>query len=381
MKKITAKLVLPLFIALAFVSCREEEIIFPSSDVSVAAPRIDGSIEGFYLLNEGNMGMNRASIDVFNYRTGNYTTDIYSERNPTVVKELGDVGNDIQIYGNKVYAVINVSNKVEVIDKWTAKRIKKIDIPNCRYVTFYKDKAYVSSYSGPVAIDPNAEIGFVAEIDTTSLEIKRKVTVGYQPEQMAVHNGKLYVANSGGYRVPNYDRTVSVIDLETFTEIKKIDVGINLYGMQIDSRGDIYVSSRGDYYNTPSNLFVIDTQTDEKKMQLDLPVLGMCLVDDLLYFYSVQWSYLTNSNKITYGILDTKTKKIISDKIITDGTDKQIMIPYGLQVNPETKEIYITDAQNYVVTGYIYCFTPEGKLKWKTTAGNIPAHIAFITKK
>lgn len=381
MKKITAKLVLPLFIALAFVSCREEETIFPSSDVSVAAPRSDGSIEGFYLLNEGNMGMNRASIDVFNYRTGNYTTDIYSERNPTVVKELGDVGNDIQIYGNKVYAVINVSNKVEVIDKWTAKRIKKIDIPNCRYVTFYKDKAYVSSYSGPVAIDPNAEIGFVAEIDTTSLEIKRKVTVGYQPEQMVVHNGKLYVANSGGYRVPNYDRTVSVIDLETFTEIKKIDVGINLYGMQIDSRGDIYVSSRGDYYNTPSNLFVIDTQTDEKKMQLDLPVLGMCLVDDLLYFYSVQWSYLTNSNKITYGILDTKNKKIISDKIITDGTDKQIMIPYGLQVNPETKEIYITDAQNYVVTGYIYCFTPEGKLKWKTTAGNIPAHIAFITKK
>lgn len=381
MKKITAKLVLPLFTALAFVSCREEETIFPSSDVSVAAPRSDGSIEGFYLLNEGNMGMNRASIDVFNYRTGNYTTDIYSERNPTVVKELGDVGNDIQIYGNKVYAVINVSNKVEVIDKWTAKRIKKIDIPNCRYVTFYKDKAYVSSYSGPVAIDPNAEIGFVAEIDTTSLEIKRKVTVGYQPEQMVVHNGKLYVANSGGYRVPNYDRTVSVIDLETFTEIKKIDVGINLYGMQIDSRGDIYVSSRGDYYNTPSNLFVIDTQTDEKKMQLDLPVLGMCLVDDLLYFYSVQWSYLTNSNKITYGILDTKTKKIISDKIITDGTDKQIMIPYGLQVNPETKEIYITDAQNYVVTGYIYCFTPEGKLKWKTTAGNIPAHIAFITKK
>ena len=381
MKKITTKILLGFFVSIALFSCREDETIFLSSDKNVAAPRSDGNIEGFYLLNEGNMGMNRASIDVFNYRTGNYTTDIYSERNPTVVKELGDVGNDIQIYGNKVYAVINVSNKVEVIDKWTAKRIKKIDIPNCRYIAFYKDKAYVSSYAGPVAIDPNAEIGFVAEIDTTSLEIKRKVTVGYQPEQMVVHNGKLYVANSGGYRVPNYDRTVSVIDLETFTEIKKIDVGINLYGMQIDSIGDIYVSSRGDYYNTPSNLFVIDTKTDEKKMQLDIPALGMCMDDDQLYFYSVSWSYLTNSNKVTYGIMDTKTKKTISDKIITDGTDKQIMIPYGLQVNPETKEIYITDAQNYVVTGYIYCFTPEGKLKWKTTAGNIPAHIAFITKK
>jgi len=151
MKKITNKL-FGLCIALAFVSCREDEIIFPSTDVSVAAPRNDGNIQGFYLLNEGNMGMNRASIDVFNYTTGNYTTDIYSERNPSVVKELGDVGNDIKIYGNKVYAVINVSNKVEVIEKWSAKRIKKIDIPNCRYVSFYKDKAYVSSYSGPVAI-------------------------------------------------------------------------------------------------------------------------------------------------------------------------------------------------------------------------------------
>lgn len=381
MKKNITKIVFGLLIILTFASCREDEMIFLSSDQTVTEPRSEGSFEGFYLLNEGNMGMNRASIDVFNYGTGTYTTDIYSERNPEVVKELGDVGNDIKIYGNKVYAVINTSNKIEVIDKWTAKRIKKIDVPNCRYMAFYKDKAYVSSYSGPVAINPNAEIGFVAEIDTTSLEIKRKVNVGYQPEQMVVHNGKLYVANSGGYRVPNYDRTVSVIDLETFTEIKKIDVGINLSGMQIDRRGDIYVTSRGDYYKTPSNLFVIDTKTDEKKMQLDIPISGMCLVGDSLYFYSVSWSYLTNSNKVTYGILDTKTKKVINDKIITDGTDKQIMIPYGLQVNPETKEIYITDAQNYVVTGYLYCFTPEGKLKWKTTAGNIPAHIAFITKK
>lgn len=158
MKKGFIKIIISLFTAIVLVSCREDETIFLSSDTNVAVPTNDGNIEGFYLLNEGNMGMNRASIDVFNYRTGNYTTDVYSERNPSVVKELGDVGNDIQIYGNKVYAVINVSNKVEVLEKWTAKRIKKIDIPNCRYVTFYKDKAYVSSYSGPVAINPNSTL-------------------------------------------------------------------------------------------------------------------------------------------------------------------------------------------------------------------------------
>lgn len=367
-----------LFLIIFFFSCRQDEFIFESNTIQVAYPLPDAKILGFYHLNEGNMGMNRASIDLFDARNGTYTVDIYSEHNPNVVKELGDVGNDIKIYGNKVYAVINCSNRIEVLDKWTAQRIKVIDIPNCRYLAFYKDKAFVSSYSGPVGIDPNAEIGFVAEIDTATLELTRMTTVGYQPEEMVVYNNKLYVANSGGYRVPDYDRTVSVVDLESFTEIKKIDVGINLHRMQVDKHGDIYVSSRGDYYHIPSDLFVIDTKTDEVTHQLGIAVSDMCMSGDSLYFYSVEWSYLSGSNKITYGILDTQSKKIINDMLITDETDKQIMIPYGLEVNPETKDIYIADAQNYIVTGYIYCFGPNGKMKWKTLAGNIPGHFAFI---
>ncbi len=378
-KHTTDKLLFILLLAcLVGTSCREDEVIFESNTIQVANPRPEAKVLGFYHLNEGNMGMNRASIDLFDARNGTYTIDIYSERNPNVVKELGDVGNDIKIYGNKVYAVINCSNKIEVLDKWTARRIKVIDVPNCRYMAFYGDKAYVSSYSGPVAIDPNAEIGFVAEIDTATLELTRKVTVGYQPEEMVIHDGKLYVANSGGYRVPNYDHTVSVVDLASFTEIKKIDVGINLHRMQIDKRGDIYVSSRGDYYYTPAALFVLNTQTEKVTHQLNIGASDMCMSGDSLYFYSVEWSYLTNSNTITYGILDTRTKEIVNNKIITDGTDKKIMIPYGLQVNPETKEIYIADAQNYVVSGYLYCFSPEGKMKWRTLVGNIPGHFAFI---
>ncbi|WP_294543818.1 YncE family protein [uncultured Bacteroides sp.] len=378
MKKIHFIYLLILFMSLS--ACREDEQIFLSDSVQVALPMVGTRIKGFYQLNEGNMGMNRASLDYFDYTTGYYTRDIFSERNPEIVKELGDVGNDIKVYGQKVYAVINVSNLIVVFDVRTARRIKEIEVPNCRYLAFWKDKAYISSYAGPVQIDPNAEVGFVAEIDTASLEVTRKVSVGYQPEEMVVHNEKLYVANSGGYRAPNYDRTVSVVDLETFREEKKIDVAINLYRMAIDERGDIYVSSRGDYKNTPSNLYVIDSTTDEVKQCLDIPVGGMCVDGDKLYYYSVAYSMTSGGNKVTYGILDTRTKRQITDRIITDGTDKDIMIPYGIAVNPETKEIFMSDAQNYVVTGFVYCFSPEGKLKWKTEGGNIPGHFAFITE-
>lgn len=75
------------------------------------------------------MGSNKASLDYYDAETGVYSKNIYPERNPGVVKELGDVGNDIQIYGNKLYAVINCSHFVEVMDVRTARHIGVVSIP------------------------------------------------------------------------------------------------------------------------------------------------------------------------------------------------------------------------------------------------------------
>ncbi len=61
----------------------------------------------------------------------------------------------------------------------------------------------------------------MAKVDTATMQVVDSCAVGYQPEEMVVAGDKLYVANSGGYRVPNYDKTVSVIDLKTFKEIKR----------------------------------------------------------------------------------------------------------------------------------------------------------------
>ena len=175
-------------------SCRGEEIIFPAEyEVLPIEARAESSFAanepiGMYLLNEGNMGSNKATIDYLDFCNGTYIRNIYGERNPNVIKELGDVGNDIQIYGNRLYAVINCSHKVEVMDARTCRRIGQVDIPNCRYICFHEGKAYISSYVGPISIDPNAQLGAVFEVDTATLEITRKVTVGYQPEELVVHD-------------------------------------------------------------------------------------------------------------------------------------------------------------------------------------------------
>lgn len=369
-------------ISLLLASCRKEEAIINSTDTNVTQGASTENIKGFFLLNEGNMGNNKATLDYFDYETGIYTKNIYAERNPGVVKELGDVGNDLQIYGNKLYAVINCSHFVEVMDVETARHITQISIPNCRYVVFDKGYAYVSSYAGPVQIDPNARLGFVAKVDTLSMSVVDTCIVGYQPEEMVIIGSKLYVANSGGYRVPNYDNTVSVIDLETFKETKKIEVAINLHRLEIDRYGYIYVSSRGDYYNTPSKTFIIDSRTDEVVGEIEnLANSEMALCGDSLYVYSTEWSYNTNSWTITYAIYNTWKKEITTRNFITDGTEKDIEIPYGVAVNPETGEFFVTDAKNYVTPGRLHCYSKDGVRKWSVTTGDIPAHFAFTRKR
>ncbi|MCS3531050.1 YncE family protein [Chryseobacterium sp. JUb7] len=368
------------FVLTFLVSCRTDDIIVrPEVEEGLAQPE-NTAIKGFYLLNEGNMGSNKCTLDFFDYTTGTYHRNIYADINPNVVKELGDVGNDIQIYGNKLYAVINVSNKIEVMDAKTAKRIKSITVENCRYMTFKDGKAYASSYAGPVSLDPNAPLGKVVEIDTASLTVQREVVVGYQPEEIQIVGNQLFVANSGGYKFPNYDRTVSVVDLTTFKETKKIDVAINLHRLKKDNYGDLYVTSRGDYYTVPSSLFLIDAATGTVKKDFHVSVSEMTIVNDKLYYYGNEFNYNTHTYKKSFGIIDVKTEEIISNKIIDQEYVDAIKTPYGIAVNPISEDIYITDARNYVSTGFVYCFNKNGHFKWKTEGGNIPAHFTFLYK-
>lgn len=365
-----------LFLCLA---CREDLPVLRSESEAVSRPGSPHEIKGMFVLNEGNMGSNKCTLDFLDFRSGFYTRNIYLERNPEVVKELGDVGNDLQVYGNRLYAVINCSHYVEVMDVRTAQHIGSVNVTNCRYIVFAGDKAYVSSYAGPVQIDPNARPGKIVEFDVNTLQITREVVVGYQPEEMVIKDGLLYVANSGGYRFPNYDRTVSVVDLGTFEVVNTIDVAINLHRMKLAPDGLIYVSSRGDYYGTKSDVFVIDPEAQRVVGRLGVAASEMCMDGDELYLISVEWSYVSGKNEIRYTLYDTRKREILPRNFITDGTEKDISIPYGLGVNPETKEIFVSDATNYVTPGYLYCFSPEGKLKWKVRTGDIPAHFAFTS--
>ena len=380
--------ILPL---LMLSSCRNDVMVVPMEKTDTGGKSVKSEIIGMYLLNEGNMGSNKSSLDYLDLSgkdaTVHYLRNIYSERNPETVMMLGDVGNDIQIYGSRLWLVINCSNKVEVAQAEDAVRIGKVDIPNCRYVTFKDRYAYVSSYVGSVYSGSNSPLGSVYKVDTLSLQKVDSCSVGYQPEEMAIIGNKLYVANSGGYQGmtgQGYESTVSVIDLDKMQETEKIAVAPNLHRIKKDKYDQLWVTSRGNYVDSESKIYWLNKGGDGKMQvigHLDQPVSDLCIVGDSLYFYGSQWSEITMTNTVTYGIINVRTHQIVSTSLSDAPEINKIRMPYGIIVNPIHRDFYLMDAKNYVSSGELLHFLPDGTFDWKVKTGDIPAHAVFLFKK
>ena len=266
------------------------------------------------------------------------------------------------IYGSKIYLAVYGSQTIEVTDL-NGKSLKQIksntDKPlQPRAFTSYGGKVYVSLFDG-----------YVASIDTTSLEIDNTVAVGRNPEQLTVANGKLYVANSGGldYNTEvGYDKTVSVVNLESFTETKKIEVVLNPCNVQRDSQEDVYLVSMGNYADIPNTLQKINTSTDEISTVSIANATEMASLGDKIFMMYSQ--YDQNSN--TYYLYDA-----INENIITDSALKEtIAKPYKIAADKASNMLFVTES-DYTNNGDVYCFDGDGNLKVKFEAGLNPIKV------
>lgn len=366
-------------------ACRQDEYVtfVTDEDTGQHSTASTSEITGLYLINEGNMGSNKCTLDYLDLSsdqaTVHYYRNIYADRNPDQVLELGDVGNDIKIYGSRLWMIVNCSNKVEVCRATDARHLGKIDIANCRYLAFDQGFAYVSSYAGPRQMSHDSMLGRVYKVDTLTLQKVDSVAVGYQPEEMAIAGRRLYVANSGGYRLAGYDNTVSVVDLDQMQVTETIEVADNLHRMAADRYGQVWVSSRGDYYETPSSLSWIEPSSHEVG-HLDIPVSEMCLVGDSLYYLGSSFSYITGKNSVEMGIVNVRTHQRIVTTLFDDPAIASIKLPYGIIVNPIDRDFYLMDAKNYVSSGELLHFLPDGTFDWRVWTGDIPSKACFVRK-
>ena len=316
--------------------------------------------------------------------------------------KLGDTPTDIiHVRPNLIAIAINWSNIIQFIDAGGHRVAETEDIPNNRKLATDGDFVYVSSYGHECMTTSGMKSftkGFVAKIDVGSFKVVDAVEVGYEPEGIAYYNGKLFVANTGGYAFQenhDYEKTVSVIDAATMKLERNIDTGqINLYGNMSQAGQYLCINSPGDYYSVSAATVILDCEaslsgkTDRECFRKLAYASTYSTPDTQGNFYAVgsMYSYLTG--EYTFNYITINPAEVMS----SDGSAgvycqmpgsvvddlKKMATPYGIYVNPFTGYIYATDAAGYAEGGIMYQWSPQGDLLGKYGVYINPAHFLAL---
>ena len=310
---------------------------------------------GLLVLNEGLFNLNNASLSWVDLNTSSVSDDFFLQKTG---RKLGDTGNDLQRYGGKIYVLVNVSSTIEVLNTSTGQSVKQIlmqengKAKQPRNLAFYGGKLFVSCFDG-----------YVDVIDTTTLNIEKRIKVGSNPENMVVNNHRLYVANSGGL-IPSLDSTISEIDCQKLVEVKKIVVGKNPGKMVVQDDSTLFVHVRGNYSSIPSELKKINVGFIEHQESIPVKISGMEKMENQLLVYTAE----------TVSLYDMKMNTIISNSFIPL---KDIKTLYRIQYVDAVKQLFVFDANAYTNTGYIHRFSKDGQFIQKYHVGLNPNSLIY----
>jgi len=316
-------------------------------------------LSGAFILNEGNFRAANGSLSFYDPQLDSVQNDIFKDIN---LRPLGDVVQSMTVIDTLGYIVVNNSDKIEIISLKTWKSKNTINLPAG------SSPRYLADAGDGTAYVTNLYTNSVIVINLSNNQVEATIGVGTNPEELAVVNGKAYVANSGFGR----SNTVSVIDIATRKVVKTITVGDNPRSVRVDAEDEVHVlcSGRWPAWNdstdkgTDGSLYVISSETDAKidsfvitghpsRLSLDGETTGYFLNDGHVVTYSTKNNEITNPTFIT-GFF------------------------YGLEVDPLSKNIYLLDAKDYIQNGTLSIYNAEGTLKTAHIVGIIPGSITFI---
>lgn len=324
---------------------------------------IDLGGESIIVCCEGAWQWDNGQLAFYNGATGKLTNQWFRQKNGI---KLGDTPNDIiQVNDTLIAIAVNWSNIIQFIHPDGTACGATEDIPNNRRMCSDGQYLYVTSYAH-ICGTQHFEKGYVAKIDLTTKKVIATCEVGWEPEGVKEYNGKLYIANTGGYSYSenhDYESTITEVDAGTMTVTNIFDTGcINLFSEMSQAGQYLCVNSVGDYYGTPGCTIVFDCETGLSNT-FDYP--ATCNTTDGKLFYTIGTDFSYEKEGYSQAAIHTidpetmmSTEEIynatITAKILT------LKSPYDIYISPYTKNIYFTDAADYGSSGRVYGYTKEG---------------------
>ena len=363
------------------ITSEDEEL----AGTAVTAGDPDSYYYKLFVLNEGQMGTNGASLDFLRFTDGTYVNSSFFKMNKS--KKLGDVGNDIKLRGNLAWITLNNSGLVEVINALNEVEYATFDIPSPRNISFTSRYAFVTSWAGASSNPFVDNPGCVYRIDLNSGAVgQHPIEVGWQPEGIAGDsNGFVWVANSGGiHGMANgeYDTRLMVINGDSGNIEHTISVAPNLKDVFYDPVNHlVWVTSYGNYFSIPSGVYPVSATQYQpiarsNALQAVRFTCASCPGDGFLYVIGTEdeWNWYGDKEYTLYKI---SARGEVTATPFSGSLAERVTNPYGIAVNPVNGDLYITDAGDYVNPGKLYCFDKNLTLNWMATTGVCPGHLAL----
>ena len=350
MKKINLLLALALIISLT--ACEKDK---PKEELGEFA-------SGVFVVNEGNFGHGNAAISFGDADFSTITNDIYQTVNNTA---LGDQAQSIGFNNHKAYIVVTGSNKIEVTEDDTMKRVATISsgLTNPRYFESIGEHTALVSCWGDTS---DSTDDYLAIVNTNSDEVSGRIPVDLGPEKMVKNDDYLFVAHKGAWGTNN---KVSVYDLVLKQITNVITVGDRPNSMVVKDQY-LWVLCGGEPSwtgnETAGQLYKIDLNNNFN-------------IDAVFDFATTEHpNFLSLSGDNLYYYLNGKVYKMnVNDTALPTS---EFMTYAGNAYNMEAYDgkLYITDAVDYQQEGKVSVFdASDAHLINEKTAGIIPGDLGF----
>lgn len=334
MKNYYLKTLLVLFSIMLFTSCEND-----SADGDYI-PRGDYD-RGFIVSNEGNFGSPNASVGFISEDLQTSIDGIFGIQNND--DALGDVLQSITFDDKYAYLIVNNSNKVVVVDRYTFKHVATLtdNIATPRYAEVENGKLYITnSGSRGIAVYNIADFTF-----NTSIDIGRTV------EQITIEGNFIYVQNAAF----GFGKNITVVDINTNTVVKTLETGDGLNSME-EEGGILYAMHK-------TGITKINTITNEVIGEITLAgsltnPTKMDIEDNIIYFISgakIYSSPLNGTELSETALIDTQVN------------GASWSLGYGFAV--ESDKIFYSDVKGFTENSAVLVYDLQGQLLESISTG------------
>ncbi len=326
---------------------------------------IDGH-KGVLICNEGNFMYGNASLSFYDSEKDSVFNQIFFNTNNF---PLGDVAFSINTHNNKVYVVVNNSGKIMVIDINNFKHISTIsELISPRYINIINDnKAYISNLYSP----------YIDILNPATHTITSNIFIGNGTEQMCLVDEHIYATSW------SYNDKVYKINTKTDQVMDSLAIAKQPNGIVCDINNNLWILSDGGYTGSPfgqdtAALTCISTETFTIIKEFKFHDISNS-PNNLCISQSGETLYFINNNSTTHsGVFKININDVfLPEKPIIKEESRLL---YGLGIDPNNSDIYISDAIDYTQNGNIYRYDKNGTLITNFSAGITPRSFCFINE-